>query len=189
MQAALPLMVAGKVLRGVGGFAAGQYNSRALNSQAQEELLLGNEQAAQVRRAARRTMGQQVGALATSGFTIGDGAALGALEESLIAREVDVLQSLRTATGRAAGLRAQATMERQKGRMALLESIVDAGSAAASFGSDRAAAAGPEPRPTGAASLVAGNAGIMNENVLYRILGVSPAGQPLRRNALTGGGS
>lgn len=141
-QAALPLMAAGALLKGVAGFQAGQYNAGVQRAQAQEELAMGVAEAAQVRDAARRTMVNQLGAMAESGFTIGEGSALGALEESLIAREVDVMQVQRTSLGRAAGLRAQARQSSRAGFFALAEGAIGAAGAISNYRADYAAASG-----------------------------------------------
>jgi hypothetical protein len=147
MQAALPLMIGGKLLQGVAGMRAGQFNSQLLRGQAQEALMMGTAEELQMRDAARATMVSQLGAMAESGFTIGEGSALGAIQESLISREVDAMNIRRNAMGRAAGLRAQAAQERQRGRMAMLDGVIGAAGAIAGYKADYAAAAG-----TGAAA-------------------------------------
>lgn len=142
-QAAVPLMIAGGVVKAVGGVRAGMYNRGVANAQANEALALGAAEALQVRDAARATMVNQLGAMAESGFTIGDGSALSALEQSLLSREVDVMQARRNASGKAAGLRAQGKMAMQQGLFGAAESAIGAAGAVGSYRADYAAARGP----------------------------------------------
>jgi hypothetical protein len=140
MQAALPLAIGGSLIKGVAGFQAGRYNAAVQRAQANEELQIGSAEALAARDAARRVMEQQLGRMAESGFTVGDGSARAALEESLIAREVDVMQARRTAAGRAAGLRSSARLSLRRGAFDLLEGAVGAAGIVANHRVDMAAA-------------------------------------------------
>ena len=147
MQAAVPLMIAGGLVKAVGGVRAGMFNNEVSKVQAAEELALGNAEAMQVRDAARATMVNQLGAMAESGFTIGDGSALTALEQSLLGREVDMMQARRNAAGKAAGIRAQGKMALQQSIFGAAESLIGAAGAVGNYRADYAAARGPRPVP------------------------------------------
>lgn len=140
MQAALPLMVAGSLLKGVAGFQAGQYNADVLGNRAHEEELLGQAEQERIRMAGRAATGKQAAGLAESGFTAGVGSARTLLEESLIQQELDISTSRRNATGRAAGLRSQAKMQKRQAVGALVGSAIGAASTIAGYKADYASA-------------------------------------------------
>lgn len=133
MQAAIPLMVAGAAVKGIGGIAAGNFNAKVANRQADEELAIGAAEEEGVRDAARLQMGLQSAAQAESGFVPGTGSALGALEESAINAELDRMTIRRAATGRAQGLRLQGKMAKREGRMAAVEAAIGAASSIAGY--------------------------------------------------------
>lgn len=134
-KAAIPLMVAGALVKGVGGIAAANQNSKVLNAQAHEEEVLGVAEAARVRSASRAQIGRQIAGQAESGFVPGSGSSLTALEESLINRELDIMSINRTAKGRAAGLRKQA---KQGKRAAIFGAVADGIGAASAIAGHKA---------------------------------------------------
>jgi len=132
-QAAVPLMIAGAVVKGVGGISAARHNASTLRTQAREEEQLGQAQITQIRSQARTAMGRQVASFAESGFAPGTGTALNSLEESLMQREMDVMNTRRNAAGKATGLRSQAKMAMRQGVMGALGTAIDAASAVAGY--------------------------------------------------------
>lgn len=122
-QAAIPLMIGGALVKGVAGISAANQNKKLLNAQAHEEEVLGVAKGQEVRKAARHQMGRQVASQAESGFVVGTGSSLTALEESLINRELDIMEINRTAKGKADGLRAQG---KQQKKAAIFGAVADA---------------------------------------------------------------
>lgn len=144
MEAAMALKAVGSLVKGVAGYQTGRYNAKVAKNQAVEERALGNDEERRIRVEARRTMGLQIAAQAESGFQVGTGSALTALEESLINREVDILTSRRNAIGRQRGLQSQAMLAKRGANMALFEGVIGAAGAVADYKADygRAQAAG-----------------------------------------------
>lgn len=136
MEAAMALKAVGSIVKGVAGYQAGRYNAKVANNGANEERALGNAEEMQIRREARRTMGLQIAAQAESGFQVGTGSALTALEESLVNREVDILTSRRNARGRQQGLKSQAMLAKRGANMALFEGVIGAAGTVADFKAD-----------------------------------------------------
>lgn len=139
-QAAVPLMVAGAVVKTVGGLSAARANAATLRAQASEEEQLGAAQVTQIRANARAAMGRQVAGFAESGFAPGIGSASDALEESLMQRELDVMTTRRNASGKAAGLRSQAKMTMRKGVFDAIGTGISAASTIAGYKADYSAA-------------------------------------------------
>lgn len=140
MQAAIPIMVAGALVKGVAGLSAARHNAAALRGQAAEEQQLGAAQVTQIRAQARTAMGRQVASFAESGFAPGVGTAASALEESLMQREMDVMTTRRNAAGKAAGLRKQAKMTMTQGVLGAIGAGVSAASAISGYKADYASA-------------------------------------------------
>lgn len=138
MQAALPLMVAGSVIQGIGGYQAGKYNAKVAEQNALADEAEGAAEAQRIREAAREAIGRQVGAQAESGFMPGTGTALDSLEESAINAELDILNVRRKAAMSANARRQQGALAKQQGKMALLGGLVGAASAVASHKADYA---------------------------------------------------
>lgn len=132
MAAAIPigLMVAGKLVQGVGGMAAANANSRALKEQARGELAAGTREEERLRENARKAMGEQVAAQFGNGLMGGTGSALDALRESKINAALDALTIRRAAREKSDALLARAKQEKRAGRLSLVSSILGAGSAA-----------------------------------------------------------
>lgn len=140
MQAALPLMIAGSLVQGIGGMKAANYQARADQANATSAENDGAAQAQQIRDQARMAMGQQIGAQAESGFSIGTGTGLDSLRESAINSELDVLNVRRKAATEAASYRAQAQQAKNQGKFALLGGLFGAANAVASHKLDFAQA-------------------------------------------------
>lgn len=138
--AAVPLIAGGALLKGVAGLSAAQHNAATLRAQALEEQRLGAAQVTQIRAQARTAMGRQVASLAESGFAPGIGSAADALEESLMQREMDVMNTRRNAMAKAAGLRSQAKMTMRQGVFGAIGAGISAASTIAGHKADYAAA-------------------------------------------------
>lgn len=140
MQAALPLLAGGMLIKGIAGYQTGRYNAKVAQNQAIEERALGNAEETQIRAEARRTMGLQIAAQAESGFQTGTGSALTALEDSLVNREIDILTSRRNAIGRSRGQQSQAMLAKRGANMALFEGVLGAAEVVAKHKADYARA-------------------------------------------------
>lgn len=139
-QAAIPLMVAGSLIKTVGGYQAAQHNAAVTKAQAQEERQLGDAEVLRIRAGARAAMGGQVMRAAESSFLPGTGSALTALEESLINRDLDVMISRRTSEGRARGLDMQAKQMKRSATLGLVSGLIGAAGQIAGYKSDYSAA-------------------------------------------------
>jgi len=141
MQVAAPLMIAGSLIQGVGGLAAGRKTAAAEKANARAVLEEGNAQEQEVRRASREAMGQQIGAQAESGFMVGTGTALDSLKESAVNAEMDILNVRRKAAAEAAVHRQRAKQAKLQGWMSLVEGVTGAaGAAAGAYGGKKAIA-------------------------------------------------
>jgi hypothetical protein len=142
MAQAIPmaLMVGGQLVKGVGGYVAGQQNQRQMNRQARNELAQGLAEETRIRESARAAMGEQVAAQFSNGFQGGSGSALDALTQSQINATLDALTVRREASSKAAASRAAGRQASTQGKFALVEALVGAGSAAASMNGDWASA-------------------------------------------------
>ena len=123
------LAVGGKIVQGIGGYAAGKANSKALMAERRDTMREGAERELMQRKEARSAMGQQVAASFANGFEGGSGSALDALKQSQVNAALDVLAIRRETAGRADGLQRQAKQARTRGKFALLEGMMGAGSA------------------------------------------------------------
>lgn len=139
-QAAIPLMIGGALVKGVAGISAANQNTRVLNAQAHESEVLAVSQGQQVRSAARQQIGRQIAAQAESGFMPSTGSSLTALEESLINRELDIMEINRTAKGKADGLRAQAKQQKKTAIFGAVGEAIGAAGAIAGYKSAMAKA-------------------------------------------------
>lgn len=134
MQAAIPLMVAGSLVQGIGGYQAGRANRDTANVNAINAEREGAAEELRVRRNARLVMGRQSAAQAESGFMPGTGSSLDELEASAINAELDVMDVRRQARGRADAYRAQGRTAMAEGKMALVSGLFGAASAVARTG-------------------------------------------------------
>lgn len=139
-QAAIPLMIAGSLVKTVGGYQAAQHNAAVVQRQAQEERQIGVAEVEKIRATARAAMGRQIMGIAESGFQPGTGSARTAIEESLINRELDVMTSRRTTEGRATGLDMQAKQIKRTATLGLVSGLIGAAGQIAGYRSDYAAA-------------------------------------------------
>lgn len=143
MAAALPFIAAGASLgKGIAGLKAGNANARNLREQAREEGRAASGQIRRVRVEARRKIGEQYAALAGNGFegAASGGSALDALRESQVEAALDVLELRRQGVMKAQSLEAEARLAKRRGRFALVEGILGAGSAYTGMKSDWAQA-------------------------------------------------
>lgn len=138
MQAAIPLMVLGSLVQGVGGMQAANANAKIAKQNAHQELVEGAMEAQRIREAARAAMGRQVAAQAESGFVPGTGSALDSLEESAIQAEMDIMNVRRKAALGARAYMTQAAMDKAQGRMALVGGLFGAANAVAGHKADYA---------------------------------------------------
>lgn len=138
-QAAIPLMIAGTLVKTVGGLNAASHNAQVLRAQAQEERQIGVAEVEKIRASARAAMGRQIMGIAESGFQPGTGSARTAIEESLINRELDVMLSRRTSEGRAQGLDMQAKQIKRTAVFNAVEGLIGAAGQIAGYKADYAA--------------------------------------------------
>lgn len=134
------LAVAGPLIKGASAWSAAKANSRALESQATEELNAGSAQERDIRVQSRAAIGEQVAAQFGNGFLGGTGSALDSLRESQINAALDVLRIRREASVKATTLRTQAKDVRRQGLFSAASALIGAGSAAIGMKSDWAAA-------------------------------------------------
>lgn len=139
-QAAIPLMIAGSLVKTVGGYQAARQNAAVVKAQAAEERSLGVAEVERIRASARAAMGRQIMGMVESGFQPGTGSARTAIEESLINRELDVMMSRRTTEGRARGLDMQAKQIKRTATLGLVSGLLGAAGQIAGFKADYAAA-------------------------------------------------
>lgn len=137
MQAALPLMIAGSLVQGFAGYQAGKYNQRVANVNAQGAVNDGEAEAARVREASRRAMGDQISSLAGNGFELG-GSATTRLAESALEAEMEIADRRRTARSKAMAYRSQGAMAAAQGRNALIGGLFGAAQAVAGARADYA---------------------------------------------------
>lgn len=151
-QAAIPLMVAGSLIKTVGGYQAARQNAAVVKAQAREERDIGAAEVEKIRASARAAMGRQIMGMAESGFQPGTGSARTAIEESLINRELDVMMSRRTTEGRARGLDMQAKQIKRTATLGLVSGLLGAAGQIAGFKADYAAGRRVDNYPVAAKS-------------------------------------
>lgn len=126
------LAVAGPLIKGAAGFAAGKRNSKRLLQQRTEEQRTALEDRNRLRDEVRSAIGVQLAAQVSNGLEGGTGTALDALRQSQIEGALDVLEMRRQGDLRARSLEVAAKDARREGRMALLEGVI--GAAKAGYG-------------------------------------------------------
>lgn len=136
----MALMVAGKLVKGVGGLQAGNAQKKALDRQAREEENAAALQTLRIREQARSAIGDQLGGQWSNGFVGGTGSALDSILESQTNMLLDTLTVQREAATKGASLRAEGKQARTQGRMALVGSLLDIGSTVAGGADDWAQA-------------------------------------------------
>ncbi len=140
---ALPFIAAGaSLLKGVGGMVAGNENGKRLDSAAREKRRAAAAQGARVRTDARRKHGELLAGLAGGGLmgASAGGTALDLLRESQIEEALDVMELRRQGEFDAQALESEAKSERRRGKFALLEGVLGAGSSFVGMNSDWAQA-------------------------------------------------
>lgn len=105
---------------GFAGFAAGNANAGIARANAQMALADGAAQAVDAKSRYRAAMGEQLAAQGASGFAMGTGSMLDALQESRVNQAYAMMQISRGAQARAAGYQAQASAAKQSGIMSLI---------------------------------------------------------------------
>ncbi|MCA0211388.1 MAG: hypothetical protein LCH74_20205 [Proteobacteria bacterium] len=151
-QAAIPLMVAGSLVKTVGGYQAAQHNAGVVKAQTAEERSLGVAEVERIRSSARAAMGRQIMGIAESGFQPGTGSARTAIEESLINRELDVMMSRRTSEGRAGGLDMQAKQIKRTAALGVVSGLIGAAGQIAGYMGNYAGAKNVDNYPVTAKS-------------------------------------
>lgn len=139
----IALMAAGSLIKGIGGFQAGQHNKSVLYDEATEEEATGEIQAGRARDQARLAIGEQIGAQFANGFQGGTGSALDALRESQINAALDVMTIRRDAASKARADRAKGDLAYTEGKFALASGIIGAATAVSGAKNDWAAAKAP----------------------------------------------
>ena len=148
------VQAAGKLVQGVGAYAASRSQRKTLRRQAREEELFGAEQELRIRDAARSAMGEQVAAQFSNGMQGGSGSALDNLFQSSVNAALDRLTVRQDAANKARALRAQGKQVATAGKFALAEGFLGAASSIASGQSDwadarRGQTPAPAPTPSG----------------------------------------
>lgn len=122
------LAIAGPLIKGAAGFAAGNRNSKRLLAQRDEEQRSAVADRNRTRDDIRSQIGVQLAAQVANGLEGGSGTALDALRQSQIEGALDVLEMRRQGDLRARSLEVAAKDARREGRMALVEGVIGAGS-------------------------------------------------------------
>lgn len=130
------IQAAGKLVQGVGSYAASRSQRKTLRRGAREEEAFGAAQELRIRDAARAAMGDQVAAQFGNGMQGGSGSALDGLFQSSVNAALDRLSVRADAANKARALRAQGKQAATAGKFALVEGLLGAGSAVASGQSD-----------------------------------------------------
>ena len=122
------IQAAGKIVGGVGAYAASRSQRKTLRRQAREEELFGAQQELRIRDAARAAMGDQVAAQFSNGMQGGSGSALDSLFQSSVNAALDRLTVRQDAANKAKALRAQGKQVATAGKFALAEGFLGAAS-------------------------------------------------------------
>ena len=146
------VQAAGKIVGGVGAYAASRSQRKTLRRQAREEELFGAQQELRIRDAARSAMGEQVAAQFSNGMQGGSGSALDSLFQSSVNAALDRLTVRADAANKARALRAQGKQVATAGKFALAEGFLGAASSVSNSQSDWADARRgqtSQPAPSG----------------------------------------
>lgn len=126
---ALPFIAAaGSLVKGVGGFMAGNANARRQEAQAEEESRATEGEIRRLKDDQRAEIGAQLAAQSANGLEGGSGTALTALRQSQVNAALDVMELRRQGVLKARALRTAASDSRREGKFALLEGVLGAGS-------------------------------------------------------------
>lgn len=118
------LTVAGPVIQGIGGLAAGNQAKRAAYEAARDEEMATNADALRIRDEARRAIGDQLGAQWANGFTGDSGSALDAVRESQVNAALDAMERRRQGAARARSLREEGRAAKREGIFGLASGIL-----------------------------------------------------------------
>lgn len=137
----LPIAAAaGSLIKGVGGFMAGQAQKKAAYAQGHEELLAGADKERRVHDEARRAIGEQLASQWGNGLEGGTGTALDAVRESKINEALDVMTLNRDAFMRNRSLRKQGKAAEREGYFSLASGLLGAATSAKQMSNDWAQA-------------------------------------------------
>jgi hypothetical protein len=114
----------GQFAGGISAYDAGKYTRRAMQTNAQNAGNAGLEERERIRGAARAAIGQQLVDQGGSGFTMGTGSAIDALQQSAMNRELDLAVSRRNASMKAAGFEQQGQIAYAQGKAAMVGGII-----------------------------------------------------------------
>ena len=141
LAAAAPFAAAGaSLVKGVGGFMAGQANKKNAFAQAREERLGSAENERELRRDARRGIGTQLASQWGNGMEGGSGTALEALRESEMNAALDAAEIRRQGAARSKSLRAQGKQAGRQGYFDLAGGILGAADSYSGMSNDWAQA-------------------------------------------------
>ncbi len=147
------VQAAGKLVQGVGNYAASRSQRKALRREARGEELFGAQQELRIRDAARAAIGEQIAAQFGNGLFGGSGSALDSLAESQVNAALDRLTVRADASEKARALRKQGKQVATAGKFALAAGLLGAGSSIQQGQSDWADArrgpSGGSPAPAG----------------------------------------
>ena len=158
------IQAAGKIVGGVGAYAASRSQRKTLRRQAREEELFGAQQELRIRDAARAQIGEQIAGQFGNGFQGGSGSALDSLAESQINAAFDRLTVRADAANKARALRKQGKQVATAGKFALAEGLLGA----AASGADWADARRGRTSPTGGSSGASTGDGSNMSGGIYR---------------------
>lgn len=134
---ALPFLAAGgSLVKGVGGFLAGNANAKRQEAQAEEESRATEGEIRRLKDEQRAEIGNQLAAQSANGIEGGSGTALTSLRQSMVNAALDVMELRRQGVLKARALRTAAKDSRREGKFALLEGVLGAGSSIYKQGND-----------------------------------------------------
>jgi len=116
------------VVQGLGDYAQGRARGRALRTDAESELVVGNTRAKRIRRAGEQELGSARAQAAASGVKLTSGSVLEVEREIVRNVEQDALSAILTGQRRADSLLQSAKYEERAGRMAAFNSFFGAAS-------------------------------------------------------------
>ena len=159
----------GKIVGGVGAYAASRSQRKTLRRQAREEELFGATQELRIRDAARAQIGEQIAGQFGNGFFGGSGSALDSLAESQINAAFDRLTVRADAAGKARALRAQGKQVATAGKFALAEGFLGAASSGVDWADARRGTSTGSARAGGSAGY--GDGANMGGGIYRRTVG------------------
>jgi len=137
---AAPLLAAGGLLGAVGSIQKGnaanqssQFNAGVMENNANFASQQGAENQRRIRRSNAQFQGTQTASIGASGLQL-SGSALNVLSDSAIEGELMALDAKVSSENKAKGLKAQASLERQRGKSARRAGFITAGSQILSAG-------------------------------------------------------